>query len=110
MLNRILLTNRYLSMVVNLLSLEDMFLLPGDGKKFKTKPSPHSGKGFKMEKKKVFVEKSAGLCNSCGTQGFEISVWSTGPQENHHSGLLAREFFCPICGQDIKADISLGDS
>ena len=46
-----------------------------------------------MEKIKIYVEKSAGICTSCGERGFEIMAWDNGSPLYETSSL----FFCPAC-------------
>ena len=46
-----------------------------------------------MEKIKIYIEKSEGICTSCGKRGFEIMAWDNGSPYYETTSM----FFCPNC-------------
>lgn len=46
-----------------------------------------------MEKIKIYIEKSEGICTSCGKRGFEIMAWEDGSPFSQTTSM----FFCPNC-------------
>lgn len=53
-----------------------------------------------MEKIKIYIEKSEGICTSCGKRGFEIMAWDNGSPYYETSYL----FFCPNCFRTGEED------
>jgi len=43
----------------------------------------------------IYVEKSAGICTSCGEQGLNIQAWVPGSPKSQ----TTNTFYCPACGQ-----------
>ena len=53
-----------------------------------------------MEKIKIYVKKSEGICASCGKRGFEIIAWDNGGPYYETTSMYSQTtstFFCPNC-------------